>query len=163
MSIELIEALAEHVNVEEMAGRTYRQLSYWADREAWDGTQEWMLGEADDEYSHAQEFADYVAMRGGPVVLLQFQKEFAQMDLPATLPEAYKQALELEQSVMDSLIQLSLQADEDDPDVVRFLQKYLEIGTKSIYDLQTWVTQLDRIKGDAGALWMWDRARLKAN
>ena len=156
---DLIEALAAHVNSEEGAGRFYRQASYWADKEGWDGTESFFQKEAIEEYQHAEKFAKYVAKRGG-MVLLAWQKDLGIADLPTSLLDCYQRALTLEQRVMNELDELSGQAiAEGDADSVRFLQEFLKIGTDSIYDLTTWVAQLQRLQNDPAGLYAFDQER----
>lgn len=152
-------AIANHVNLEEQAARTYRALSYWADSLGWDGSTKFFAKEAVEEMHHAEAFAQYALMRDESVFIGN-QYGIGIGDMPKSLAEAYNKALVLEEYVMAKLQELSQRAAEaNDWDAVRFLQPYLEIGTKSIYDLKTWRLQLGRLANDQAGLYAFDLER----
>lgn len=158
----ILNKIADHAGSEEGASRAYRALANWCDINNWIGSAKWFRGESREELDHCLAFEEYAIDRGQAVVV-DGQKTLATMT-SARLVDAFSAALELESKVMAELQSLSATAHkEGDYDAVRFLQKYLEIGTVSIKNLQVHVSWLERAGTDQAALQAFDRAIATGN
>lgn len=155
----VISALAAHVAIEERASRLYRQLSAWCEKMSWVGCAEFFRKEAAEEYGHAQAFQDYVLDRRGMVVL-GTQYAMTEADLPGgwqNLIECFRSSLAVEEEVLANVNAMAGRAmSANDVDAWRFLEKYAEIGVRSIRDLDVWIDQLTRAAGDIAALLNFD-------
>lgn len=57
------------INKEYYSGYLYLQMAAWFDAQNWKGLAGWMKLQADEEFTHARKFYDYLITRGGAVSL----------------------------------------------------------------------------------------------
>lgn len=151
----VLSQIANHSSLEEFASRSYRDLANWCDLNDWVGAASFFRKESKEELDHCLAFEEYACDRG-ETVKMKAQEAIQQ---PDSLLASFSSALFLEKSVLGALQVINTTAVlQHDGDVVRFLQKYLEIGVKSIKELTVIVTWLTRAGNDVAALQSIDRS-----
>lgn len=149
----VLQMLADHIASEEKASRTYRYFQSWCGLNGWPGTESYFEAESKDELTHMQAFQSYVDdtwpnLKPPP---LDSQDAIA---IPVNgLVDCFTAALQLEKDVLAQLNAIGSQAvAESNFDVLRFLQRFTDIGIQSIRELTTYVQQLKLAGSDPAAL-----------
>ena len=118
---------------------------------------------ADEEREHAHKLMEYQNLRGGLVKLdgiCSVNLDFLKQDRPESdVLLCFQKALEMEQSVYESLLTVHKVAEEEnDPQFADFIEgKYLGEQVEAINEIAKYVSQLQRIGNDGHGLWNFDR------
>ncbi len=114
-----------------------------------------------EEREHAHKLMEYQNLRGGKVVFttianvdLDYLKNNSSNDVLAS----FEKALEMEQIVYQSLLQVHKTADEqNDPQFSDFIEsEYLEEQVEALNEIAKYVSQLQRIGDDGHGVWNFD-------
>ena len=62
---KLEKAFNDQITAELWSSNLYLQMSFYLQKEGWDGCAHWMLKQSEEERDHAVELAGYLAKRGG--------------------------------------------------------------------------------------------------
>ena len=120
---------------------------------------------SDEEREHARKLMEYQNLRGGNVVLKPISDvslEFLNINKNQTSNDvllSFEKALEMEQTVYQSLLKLHKVADENnDPQFADFVEgTYLEEQVEALNEMAKYVSQVQRINNDGHGLWNFDR------
>ena len=159
---ELENLINKQINVELSASHTYLMLySYFShDSVAFPGMCKYLKEMSDEERQHADAFIKYQNMRGGKVVIDSVSCPiFEPRQGESVLLKTFKFILELEQSVYESVLEISKKS--SDPALNDFLDEILKEQLDSQYTLGVKITQLERIHNDNHGLYQFDRDLFK--
>ena len=67
ISEKLQNAINEQINAEMWSSNLYLSMSFYLQKEGFDGFASWMRKQSQEELQHAYDLADYVAKRGEPL------------------------------------------------------------------------------------------------
>jgi len=146
------------INMEMYASYVYLAMSSFFNREdqAMPGFSKFFRKASDEERDHSLKLIEYQNMRGGKVV-------FKDIKMPQkvewrTALEAVEDALELEKTVNQSLLDLHKKADShSDPQMCDFIEgEYLKEQVEAIKELGDLVTKVKRV-GDGYGLYQLDK------
>jgi len=146
------------INMEMYASYVYLAMSSFFNREdqAIPGFSKYFRNNSDEERDHSMKLIEYQNMRGGKVV-------FKDIKMPQkvewrTALEAVEDALELEKTVNQSLLDLHKKADShSDPQMCDFIEgEYLKEQVEAIKELGDLVTKVKRV-GDGYGLYQLDK------
>lgn len=123
---------------------------------------------SDEEREHAHKLMEYQNMRGGSVELADITNvdlRYLNQNVREGLPNdndvlaSFKKALEMEQIVYDSLLNLHKVADDNnDPQFADFIEgEYLEEQVQAISEIEKYISQLERIGNNGHGVWDFDR------
>ena len=151
------DALNAQVNAELTASYVYEAIAAYFDRDevALKGFHKFFKDSADEERKHAQEFISYINLRGGRVT-------FAPIAAPAksewTPLESLEDALALEKSVNEKLLQLHAVADENnDPHLADWLEgEFLGEQVEANKKLAGYIANLKRA-GEGLGVFLFDK------
>ncbi len=62
---KLQKAINDQITAELWSSNLYLQMSYFLEKEGWDGFAHWMMKQSEEEKDHANELAHYLIKRGG--------------------------------------------------------------------------------------------------
>jgi ferritin len=149
----VVQMLADHIASEEKASRTYRYFQSWCGLNGWPGTEAYFMAESKDELTHMEAFQAYVDDVWPSLKPPAVDSQDAIAIPIVNLVDCFTAALQLEKDVLGQLNAIGSQAvTEGNFDVLRFLQRFTEIGVNSIRELTTYVQQLKLAGSDAAAL-----------
>jgi len=148
----------KQINMEMYASYVYLAMSSYFNREdqAMPGFSKFFRKASDEERDHSMMLIEYQNMRGGKVV-------FKEISMPKkvewkTALEAVEDALELEKTVNQSLLDLHKKADShSDPQMCDFIEgTYLKEQVEAIKELGDLVTKVKRV-GEGYGLYALDK------
>lgn len=155
LSKKLEEAINEQINKELYSGHLYLSMSAYCESESLPGFAGWMRAQAQEEVGHAMRLFDYIAARGGRVVLKA-------MEMPPPVwkspQEMFEQVLEHERKVtgmINRLYELALQ--ENDYATQMELQWFITEQVEEEESAGQVVEQLKRVGDQPMGLLMMDR------
>ncbi len=90
ISERMANELNKQINAELYSSYLYLSMSAWCDNAGYRGFSAWMRAQADEEYTHAMKFYDYMLDVGGKIVLEQIEKPQTDWNSPYELFEAVK-------------------------------------------------------------------------
>lgn len=122
ISDEIEALLLEQAKVEMSASQVYLSMSYWFEDRGLEAYSKHFKEQSEEERGHCIEFLDYVAKRGGKVVVPSLPQPALEFEDPATAMTYY---LDLERKVADSINdKYSKAMDARDWPTVSFLQPF---------------------------------------
>ena len=153
----------KQINLELFASHTYTALSafFQSDAVGLPGTAAYFKKSSDEEMEHARSFIAYQTNRGGIVSVTSLDKPvdfYSDECSDSILLQAFKRALELEQTVYDSILNISKTC--DDPALEDFLDDFLKEQLEGQYKLGVIISQLKRIGLDGHGLYQFDKDML---
>ena len=115
-----------------------------------------------EERDHAHKFMEYQNMRGGDVKLTTIPEVSLGYMVCTTendIISSFRKALDMEQRVYDSLLNLHKIGDEcNDPQFCDFIEgEYLVEQVDALYFIKKTIAQLERIGENGHGLWEFDR------
>ena len=154
----------KQINVEYWASYQYHLMWSYFDRSdvGLKNIAEFFKKSSLEEREHAHKLMEYQNLRGGKVVFttianvdLDYLKNNSNNDVLAS----FEKALEMEQIVYKSLLQVHKTAEEqNDPQFSDFIEsEYLEEQVEALNEIAKYVSQLQRIDNDGHGLWNFDR------
>ncbi len=99
----------EQINNEFCSSYNYLAMSAYCEHEQFTGCAKWLRMQSQEEYSHAMKLYDFLAARGGRVVLKQIREPDTEY---SSLTDVFEKVLEQEQQVtaqIDALYELAFQ------------------------------------------------------
>ena len=116
-----------------------------------------------EEREHANKLMEYQNKRGGKVIILDINNittDFIDANSEkADILQAFEKALEMEQIVYKSLLNVHKIGEENnDPQFTDFIEgEYLEEQIDAINELSVYISQLKRIGNNGHGIWNFDR------
>ena len=162
-SSKLEELINTQINIELTAAHTYNVLySYFlSDSNGLPGLANFFKKSADEEIGHAREFIEYQNIRGGKVNITNLNKPEFNFDSSSEFSimyQAIRYTLELEQSVYESILNISKESGDQGLD--DFLDKFVKEQLDTQYDLGIKLKQLEMIGKDGHGLIHFDKEML---
>ncbi|KZC04382.1 PREDICTED: soma ferritin-like [Dufourea novaeangliae] len=155
---ECEEALNKQITLELYASYVYLSMCYYFDRSdvALPGLQKYFKHASDEEREHAMKFMSYQNKRGGSILLTAI--ECPPKNDWVSAKDAMSDALDLEMSVNESLLQLhALASTHNDPNFLDFLEtEFLQEQVDSIKEIADHVTNLERV-GEGLGVYVFDK------
>tara|TARA_Y100000385_G_C13083636_1_gene635250 strand:+ start:1188 stop:1727 length:540 start_codon:yes stop_codon:yes gene_type:complete len=160
-SKECEDTLNKQINLEYWASIQYHILATYFDKDnvALKNIYLFFIKNSDEEKDHANKFMIYQNKRGGNIKLAaisDIENDTIKFDSPkSNILQAFEKALEMEQIVYKSLLNLHEVADSNnDPQFCDFIEgNYLEEQINAINELAKYITQLKMIGNDGHGLW----------
>lgn len=157
MISEAVQALIVAQTEREARARSiYLSLSLWCNLAGYDGAQAYFRKSSEDEGEHLGKFLDFLAD------YTDFQCPVPAVDVqnlgPASLMDAFSEALALEQTVTTAINGIARAADEEEDaqEVEAFLQWFLLEQIASVSEIRTILRWLQRAGDDTAALFSAD-------
>ena len=124
LSLEITAALNEQLTLERTAHATYRTMAFCFEKDNLPGMAKFMLKQSNDEQTHADKIAQYLADKDAEVIYAVL--EAVSVNKSWTPPDYFNAALTLEQGVTISLKEKhGLVCNQGDPQTAAFLQWFL--------------------------------------
>ena len=147
-------ALNQQLKEEMYSFYLYLAMSAYLEGINFKGIAAWMRVQAQEEYSHAMKFFDFLHERGGSVTLLALEEPQAQW---ASVLAAFKAAHSHERSITKKIHALVDKATtEKDHATVNFLQWFVKEQVEEEATAETIVKRLQAVGDSAGALYYLD-------
>ena len=146
----------DQIHAELSASYVYRAMAAFFERDdvALHGFHKWASESAKEESEHANEFTEYQNKRGGRVQWKALEAPKTEWRSPL---EALEDALRLEKSVNEKLMNLHRTADESNDDAFAdFIEDFLKEQVDAIKKLADQITNLKRV-GDGLGVYMFDK------
>jgi len=140
-------AVNKQINMELYASYVYLSMAFYFDRDdvAFKNIKKYFIKASEEEKEHAMKLMSYQNMRGGRVILSAIEKPA--QDEWGTIGDAFNEALKLEKTVNQSLLNIhNIAAENSDPQLCDFLEThYLEEQVKAIKELSDHLTNIERV------------------
>tara|TARA_B100000073_G_C23515615_1_gene485640 strand:+ start:108 stop:617 length:510 start_codon:yes stop_codon:yes gene_type:complete len=152
------EKINKQINLELYASHMYTALySYFkSDSVGFPGIAEYFKKSADEELEHARKFIEYQNLRGGTVRIGVIDSpSFGFKTGDSLLYQGISAALELEQQVYNSIIEIS--KNSDDVGLEDFLDDFVQEQLQGQYELGMRLRQLTHIGNDGHGLVDYDK------
>ena len=154
----------KQINMELFASHSYKSLySYFkSDSVGFPGIAEFFKKSSDEEMEHAEKFIQYQNIRGGKVRITAIDSpnfDFNENGDTSLLFQAIRYALELEQQVYESILNISKSC--DDVGLEDFLDEFVKEQLEGQYELGIKLKQLERIGKDGHGLIHYDTEMFK--
>jgi ferritin len=155
ISQKMQEAINDQINAELYSGYLYLAMSAYFQDINLSGFANWMRVQAQEELMHAMKFYDFLAERGGTVVLQAIEQPPATWDSPSTpFEQAYEHEVGVTQRI-HNLVHLSLE--ERDYATNTFLDWFVNEQVEEEASADAIVRKLSLIGSDKSGLFMIDR------
>ena len=155
ISEKLQEAINEQITAEMWSSNLYLSMSFYLQKEGFDGFAHWMRKQSQEELQHAYDLADYVAKRGGA----------AKVDKIDIVPQGWGSVLEVFEHVynhechvselIDKLVNVA--SEEKDKASQDFLWGYVREQVEEEATAQDIVDKLKKCNDYAGVLYLNDK------
>lgn len=151
---KMLKALNKQVNEEIASAYIYLSMSAYFNVEGWKGMSSWMYKQFGEELAHANRISSYIVDRGGSIELDALPKPDHKWDSPvAAFKAAYKHECHISKCIHD----LVLKARElGDLPAENMLQWFVAEQVEEEASVMEIVTNLEKIAGMPGALYMYD-------
>jgi ferritin heavy chain len=155
----------KQINLEYWASYQYDLMASYFDRSSvgLKNISTFFKKSSDEEREHAHKLIEYQNKRGGRVIIEEvtnINNEFYNSSLDkSNLLQAFELALEMEQHVYKSLLELhKLGETYNDPALTDFIEgEYLTEQIDGINELSSYVSQLTQIGDNSAGLWMFNK------
>ena len=155
ISEKLQEAINVQITAEMWSSNLYLSMSFYLQKEGFDGFAHWMRKQSQEELQHAYDLADYVAKRGGA----------AKVDKIDVVPQGWGSVLEVFEHVynhechvselIDKLVNVA--SEEKDKASQDFLWGYVREQVEEEATAQDIVDKLKKCNDYAGVLYLNDK------
>lgn len=155
ISEKLQDAMNEQITAEMWSSNLYLSMSFYLQKEGFDGFAHWMRKQSQEELQHAYDLADYIAKRGGA----------AKVDKIDVVPQGWGSVLEVFEHVynhechvselIDNLVNVA--SGEKDKASQDFLWGYVREQVEEEATAQGIVDKLKKCKDYAGILYLNDK------
>ena len=155
ISEKLQEAINEQITAEMWSSNLYLSMSFYLQKEGFDGFAHWMRKQSQEELQHAYDLADYVAKRGGA----------AKVDKIDVVPQGWGSVMEVFEHVynhechvselIDKLVNVA--SEEKDKASQDFLWGYVREQVEEEATAQDIVDKLKKCNDYAGVLYLNDK------
>jgi ferritin len=149
------EALNGQINAELYSAYLYLSMEAYFECENLAGFSNWMRIQTQEELVHAMKIYDYVAERGGRVVLRAIEQPPAKWDSPLGVFEAVYEHEQKVTGLINDLVNLAVE--EKDHATNSFLQWFVTEQVEEEDNASTVLGQLKLIKDSPQALFMMDK------
>lgn len=148
---KLQKAINDQITAELWSSNLYLQMSFYMEKEGWDGAAHWLAKQSEEEREHATDMAHYLIKRGGE----------AQVSMVDVVPEGWGSFLEVFEHVykhechvselIDSLVDIA--SSEKDKATQDFLWGYVR---EQVEEEATAASIVDKIKkaGNTGLFYL---------
>ncbi|MEA3400887.1 MAG: ferritin [Armatimonadota bacterium] len=148
-------AINDQINAELYSAYIYYSMGAWFEEQNLPGMAQWMKAQTQEEMFHADKFFNYLAERGGRVLMQAIDEPPTEWDSPLAV---FEHAYEHEQYVTSRINDLvDLAVELKDHATNQFLQWYVEEQVEEEASADEIVQQLKRIGDSANALYMLDK------
>jgi len=151
---KMVDAINKQINAELWSAYIYYAMAAWLEDNDLPGMATWMKAQVQEEIFHADKFFNYVAERGGRVVLSPIDDPGKDWDSAAAV---FEHAYEHEQWVtsnINSLMDLAIEL--KDHATASFLQWYVDEQVEEEANTSTLAHQIKMVEGSA-SMFMLDR------
>ncbi|MHC4911435.1 MAG: ferritin [Planctomycetota bacterium] len=149
------EALNGQINAELYSAYLYLSMEAYFGNENLAGFANWMRVQTQEELMHAMKIYDYVAERGGRIVLNAIEQPPAKWDSPLGVFEAVYEHEQKVTGLINELVNLAVE--EKDHATNSFLQWFVTEQVEEEDNASTVLGQLKLIKDSPQALFMMDK------
>jgi ferritin len=148
-------ALNHQINSELYSWYLYLSMSAYFENENWSGFAKWMKVQAEEEYTHAMKFFDYVLQTGGKINLTQITAPKANWN---SVLDVFQDTLSHEQEVTKSIYNIvELSAAEKDHATSIFLQWFVNEQVEEESTVEKILTKIKMGGDNKNALIFLDR------
>lgn len=155
ISKKLEDAINSQINAELHSAYLYLSMSSYFEGENLPGFANWMKVQFEEEQFHALKMFNYVAERGGRVILTKIEGPQTDWD---GIVDVFESTLKHEQLVTSLINNLAdLAQDEKDRAALAFLQWYIEEQVEEEANVEAILNQLKFIDGKGHGVLMLDR------
>jgi ferritin len=155
LSQNLEKALNEQLNAESFSAYLYLSMSAYFESQNLKGFAAWMSAQANEEYTHAEKFYDFILQRGGRVKLLPLEGPKTDWNSPV---EIFEEALEHERYITKRINDLmDLATEEKDHATKIFLQWFVTEQVEEEDNVGSTLEQIKMLSGSENGLFMLDR------
>ena len=154
MDQKMIDAINEQINAELYSAYLYYAMAAWFEENNLPGMAQWMKAQTQEELFHADKFFNFVAERGGRVILKAIDAPPTDWDSPLAV---FEHAYSHEQHVtglINELVNLAIEL--KDHATNQFLQWYVAEQVEEEDNTSTVANQVRMVEGTA-SLFMLDR------
>lgn len=155
MNQKLEKAINAQINAELYSAYLYLSMGAYFEEQGLSGFANWMRVQFEEEQFHGLKFFDYVAERGGRVILESIEKPKTKWESPLAV---FEEVLEHERhvtSLINNLIDIAIE--ERDHATKSFLNWYIDEQVEEEASAEDILNQLKLVDGDGRGLLMLDR------
>lgn len=155
MKSKVVKAFNEQINKEFYSSYLYLAMGAWAESEDLPGLSNWMKVQAQEEVSHAMILFNFVAERGGRVVLYAIEKPTTDFK---DLVDVFSKTLKHEEFVTESINNLMALAEKEKDFASRNrLEWFVEEQVEEEANAGALLAWAKRIKGNGQGITMMDK------
>ncbi len=149
------DAINKQINAELWSAYLYLSMSTYFEEKSLSGFASWMRVQAQEEYTHAMKFYNYIAERGGRIKLLAIDKVPTDWKSPlGVFEETYKHEQKVT-SLINDLVNLAIK--EKDHATVNMLQWFIDEQVEEEASADEIVQKLKLIGKNGNGLFMLDK------
>ena len=154
-SEKLLKELNDQFNFELLSGYYYMAMAAYCADEDYNGFANFFIVQAQEEYTHAMKFFDFINDMGGRVTTLAMEEPKNDYN---NLVEVFETALSHEKLVTSKINKLlDLAHEENDYPTINFLQWFVEEQLEEENSMETIIIKLKRIDGHFPGIHMLDK------
>ncbi|CCQ93536.1 Ferritin [[Clostridium] ultunense Esp] len=154
-SEKLLKELNDQFNFELLSGYYYMAMAAYCTGEDYNGFANFFIVQAQEEYTHAMKFFDFINDMGGRVTTLAMEEPKNDY---SSLVEVFEVALSHEKLVTSKINKLlDLANEENSYPTVSFLQWFVDEQLEEENSMETILTKLKRIDGNFAGIYMLDK------
>lgn len=162
LSDDLVTGFVAHLNLELTAHQAYSALANYCSLPSvsYPGFAKLFRREADEEWTHARKFMDYIIRRGNNFPMPAIKE--VDIEDRTDMIKLLETAMELELEVLASMNNLHSECDgANDVDAAVFLDDFIREQTEAIAELDSKITIVRRLSSDVHGLYHYDRDLLE--
>lgn len=154
-SEKLLKELNDQFNFELLSGYYYMAMAAYCASEDYNGFANFFIVQAQEEYTHAMKFFDFINDMGGRVTTLAMEEPKNDYN---SLVEVFEAALSHEKLVTNKINKLlDLANEENNYPTISFLQWFVDEQLEEENSMETILTKLRRIDGNFAGIYMLDK------
>lgn len=154
-SEKLLKELNDQFNFELLSGYYYMAMAAYCADEDYNGFANFFIVQAQEEYTHAMKFFDFINDMGGRVTTLAMEEPKNDYN---NLVEVFETALSHEKLVTSKINKLlDLAHEENNYPTINFLQWFVEEQLEEENSMETIIIKLKRIDGHFPGIHMLDK------
>lgn len=151
----LEKAINEQINAELYSAYLYLSMGAYFEEQGLEGFANWMRVQFEEEQFHGLKFFDYLAERGGRVLLSAIEQPATEWESPVVVFEEVLKHERHVTSLINNLIDISIE--EKDHATKSFLNWFIDEQVEEEAAAESLLNQLKLVEGDGRGLLMLDR------
>jgi ferritin len=151
----LEKAINEQINAELYSAYLYLSMGAYFEEQGLEGFANWMRVQFEEEQFHGLKFFDYLAERGGRVLLAAIDQPATEWESPVAVFEEVLKHERHVTSLINNLIDISIE--EKDHATKSFLNWFIDEQVEEEAAAESLLNQLKLVEGDGRGLLMLDR------